>query len=199
MLYVLPGMGADSSMYQGAWRTLPDAVFLDWPDFRGEQTLADVADRFIAAHPIGPDDTLCGTSLGGMVALEIVRRIPVKKLILVSSALSPREVNPALRCASPLATVFMMSLAKRFARWIPPPAATGLRRADPRFLRAMCRAVVDWPGYDGPLPHLIRIHGDRDWIIRCPFDCDVVRGGGHLAAITHPDVCALLVAQAMRD
>jgi hypothetical protein len=49
MLFLLPGMGADHRMYAApAWQTLPEARLLDWPEHRGEATIAAIAARVIA-------------------------------------------------------------------------------------------------------------------------------------------------------
>lgn len=71
MTYLLPGMGADGSMFAGPWRTLADAVFVDWPVYRGERTIREVARRVVEEQGIKDGDTVIGASLGGMVACEI--------------------------------------------------------------------------------------------------------------------------------
>jgi pimeloyl-ACP methyl ester carboxylesterase len=61
--------------------------------------------------------------------------------------------------------------------------------ADPAFLRWACRAVMSWEADDPRLPGPIhQIHGDRDrflpWRLTKP---DVlVRGGGHVLTLSHP-------------
>lgn len=197
MLYVLPGMGMKASKYQGGWRALPDAVFLDWPPYEGEQTLGDVAARLVAECDLQPHDALCGTSLGGMVAQEMARLRPVRRVILVSSAVSFREINPLLRVLSPFTNLPAVKLGILTARLALRP---GFHEGDPQFLRAMCRAVGHWQADAELTTPVLRIHGNRDWIIRCPGDCErIVSGGGHLIAITHADECARLVGQILGE
>lgn len=192
---VLPGMGATSEMYRGPWRSLPDSIFCDWPPYDGELTLADTARRVVSSYPIGPADVLIGTSLGGMVALEIASMVGVEKVILVSSAVSPMEVRSLLRLLAPLAEIAPIRFAQVIAGSVHSEKAKMFRNSDPRFLRAMCLAVADWQGAPIPRERIHRIHGERDLVIRCPEDAAVIPGAGHLLAITHAERCVQLVRE----
>ena len=175
---VLPGMGADESMYRGAWRELANTHFLNWPDYDGESSLAEWAERLIAENEILPSDHLCGTSMGGMVALEIAARLGNRFVILVSSALDRREVNPALRLLSPLARPSLLWCAKWLVAVSPRPTRQMIRQCDPRFLAAACRAIVGWSGAPQTQGAVWRIHGARDWMIRCSGRLSPRRRGG---------------------
>lgn len=77
MRFVLPGMGATSAMYSGPWRSLPATAFVDWPPAVGDITFTTIAADIIREHQIGSEDSMIGTSLGGMIALEIARQVAV--------------------------------------------------------------------------------------------------------------------------
>ena len=66
MKYLIPGLGANSNMYAGPWRHLKDSRFVDWPPWDGEITIADLADTMARHYRINENDTLIGTSMGGM-------------------------------------------------------------------------------------------------------------------------------------
>jgi hypothetical protein len=69
--FFLPGMGATDAMYNGLKHKLGFKVnFLNWPEYHGEKTYADVARRVMKENDISADDVVGGSSLGGMVALE---------------------------------------------------------------------------------------------------------------------------------
>ncbi len=87
--FILPGMGADASMYQGLWRELPHAHFCDWPAYAGQTSIADVAESLIDQYRITSDDELIGTSFGGMVSAEITIRLNLRRVFLIDGALSP--------------------------------------------------------------------------------------------------------------
>lgn len=188
-LYVLPGMGADSSMYRGPWRDLDDAIFVDWPKYRGEKTLAELADRLILEHGITTDDLVVGTSMGGMVALEIAARLNHKRVILIDSATSRHEINPLLALLAPLAKITPLRLSQVIAGSTSGELGKMFNRAEPAFIRAMCKAISQWEDVDFPADRIVRIHGTRDHVIRCPDECFEIEDAGHLAAMTHAEEC----------
>ena len=85
--FLLPGMGATDAMYNGLKHKLGFKVnFLNWSEYHGEKTYADVARRVIKENDIGADDVVGGSSLGGMVALEIAQLLNPKSVVLLCSA-----------------------------------------------------------------------------------------------------------------
>ena len=195
-LVLLPGMGVDASMYAGPWRTLPNTRFVDWPSYAGERSVGEQAERVIDEYDLTSDQEIGGTSLGGMVALEIARRLGQRRVLLLSSATSPAEIRVWLRMLSPLAPItpfeFGLAILKRLRGTILQrlrASAKFLQRADPKFLRAMCTAIVRWEGCAEPSGGTVRIHGNRDWMIRCPATARKIPGAGHLAVITHAAEC----------
>jgi surfactin synthase thioesterase subunit len=86
MIYALPGAGADSRMYQGAWRGLAESVCLDWPEYHGESSIASIAKRVADEAKIVDGDVLIGSSLGGIVVCEIARIRDIRRLFLLGSA-----------------------------------------------------------------------------------------------------------------
>ncbi len=73
---ILPGMGASASMYNALRHTVGFEIsFINWPDYRGEKTYAEVARRVISDNSINENDVVGGSSLGGMVALVSGERL----------------------------------------------------------------------------------------------------------------------------
>jgi len=93
MKYILPGMGASSKMYFGPWHELKDCRFIDWPPYNGEKSIHDLAVRLIEKYRMSQSDLLIGSSLGGMVALEISEVLGSSKVFLIGSAINPREIS----------------------------------------------------------------------------------------------------------
>ena len=98
MVYILPGMGARSQMYTSfpEWSELKNVSFLDWPKWDGETTISEIASNLINLHSIESKDIIAGSSLGGMIALEIAKLVKAEKAILIGSAVKPEEVNKLL-------------------------------------------------------------------------------------------------------
>ncbi|QDU85279.1 Alpha/beta hydrolase family protein [Planctomycetes bacterium Pla163] len=185
---ILPGMGATSDMYRGPWRALARARFVDWPEHHGERTLRAIAERLVEREGITAVDVIVGSSLGGMVALEIGALVGARAVALIGSARQASEVQPFLRLIAPLATVAPIGLAQLLAGKSGGDVAALAAGADPGFVRAMCRAVADWPGvnFAGPV---VRVHGARDLVIPCPDDAVAIAGAGHLVGWTHAEAC----------
>ena len=185
--YLLPGMGASSAMYNALKHRLSFNVnFVDWPEYRGEKRYSEVATRLITENGIADGDVIGGSSLGGMISLEIAKRIKPLAIILLGSAMYPSEVQGFLRLLSSIAEVTPASLLQ---------LATGKNRnlvnsmfttADFKFIRAMCLYLAEWPGYPGPTDNVYRLHGRNDNVIPCPSTgTDVIENAGHLLAMTH--------------
>ena len=92
--YLLPGMGANSSMYDLLRQELDFEInFIDWPKYNGEKAYSEVAKRIIEENDI-QDGSICGgSSLGGMVAIEIAKQKKIAAIVLLGSATSSVEVK----------------------------------------------------------------------------------------------------------
>jgi len=193
MIYLLPGMGADRRMYGPEWSALPDTTYLDWLPYSGEKTLRQVARRIVDEHHITSRDVVGGSSLGGMVALEIFRELDNPKVVLIGSAVSPREINTLLRLLAPLASITPFRLLQTLIGKHPSDIASMFADSDAQFVRAMCLALPDWQGFDGPDERVVRIHGANDHVIRCPATGHVLPRAGHLIAMTHAEQCIRII------
>ena len=187
-LFILPGMGATAEMYGGAWHSLAHANFLDWPAYQAEASLDELAGRIVTDSGITHVDVPVGSSLGGMVALEIAAQVGARAVCLVGSARSRDEINPFIRCAAPLAQLTPLGLAQILAGSSGGEIGRQFAQTDARFIRAMCEAVARWqaPAFRG---RVLRVHGERDHLIPCPRDAAVIRSAGHLVAVTHATEC----------
>jgi pimeloyl-ACP methyl ester carboxylesterase len=188
-IIVLPGMGADSRMYSGPWRTLPNAAFVDWPEYRGERTIAEVAERVVTEFKVADGDVVVGSSLGGIVACEIARVRKLKVLVLIGSAVNKDEINSLLAVLHPIADFAPLKFIQAAAGKVPGELTEMFRDAQPEFIRSMCRAIFTWPGLQNASAKLVRIHGKHDPVIPLPAKVDLVLDGGHLIAMTHADEC----------
>lgn len=190
MIHLLPGMGADHRMYAAAaWRTLPDARALDWPEHHGETTIGAIAARMIAESGIREGDTIIGSSLGGIVGCEIANQLRLRSLVLVGSAQSPEEIPTLLAILHPLAALAPLDLIRVSAGKLPGELCAMFTDSQAGFIRAMCHAVFTWPGLDATRLRPLRIHGRHDHVIPPPANADLLLDAGHLIAMTHADLC----------
>ncbi len=198
---ILPGMGATAAMYNGLKHKLGFPVdFLNWPEYRGEKTYADVAWRIVKEHGIGSEDIVGGSSLGGMVALEIARLSEVKAIVLLGSAVNRKEVQTLLSLLAPIATAAPMKIIQALVGKNRNLVSTMFAESDPEFIRAMCSCLPSWAGYDRPVEKLFRLHGKKDYVIPCPTSgCEAVETAGHLLAITHATETAAFLHRVCRQ
>lgn len=197
MLYILPGMGADSRMYSGPWLGIPGTKYLDWPQYQNEKTIKEVADRVIHINNICQSDIVAGSSLGGFIALEIAQKLGIKRIILFGSALSRKEINPFLLMLAPLTKYAPIKFSQTMAGKFRNKVLQMFSESDENFIRAMCIAVTKWPGFAGDKDIVKRIHGEKDLVISCHSNCRTIKGGGHLIAITHAKECIEILNQSI--
>ncbi len=192
-IYLLPGMGADRRMYPAPWTALPDATFIEWPEYHGEKSVRDVAQRLMELHRFPAGCTLVGTSLGGIVAGEIAKLVRLRSLVLVGSATQREDVSRLLAVLHPLADLAPVEFIQRAAGKVPNELTQMLSAGDPRFIRAMSRAIFSWEGIGPQGPAPLRIHGMKDRVILPPPAPDLAIDGGHLISITHAGECVQFI------
>jgi pimeloyl-ACP methyl ester carboxylesterase len=189
--YLLPGMGANSSMYDSLRRELEFEInFINWPKYGGEKTFSEAAERVIKENGIEDGDIVGGSSLGGMVALEIARLRKLKAIVLIGSAISPAEVNGILSLLAPLCDITPISFIQRLAGKHEHIITRMFAEADSEFIKEMCQYLPKWSGANKSPAPLFRVHGQKDHVIPCPkVGSEIIANAGHLLALTHPKEC----------
>ena len=88
-LYLLPGLLCDETVWRHQVDHLSDIAAVTVPDYRDCDAIPDMAARVLAQAP--PQFAVAGHSLGGRVALEIMRVAPqrVSRLALLDTATGP--------------------------------------------------------------------------------------------------------------
>lgn len=193
MIYILPGMGANANMYSGPWRKIAEAKFINWPEYNGEKTISEVAESVIRRYGITPSDSVAGSSLGGIVSLEIADKLGIRNVYLFGSAVSKNEINPLLRLLSPLSEIIPIKLIQAIVGKCKNEILTMFNSSEAEFVRAMCHAVFNWQGYDGEQSIIKRIHGEKDKVISCSGACKKIKDGGHLIVMTHATDCIEII------
>jgi pimeloyl-ACP methyl ester carboxylesterase len=193
MIYLLPGMGANSKMYQGAWLDFNSATCIDWPSYKGDASLSELARRVAAQYRMKDNDILIGSSMGGMVALEISKLLHLDRVVLVGSAIDVSEMNSLLTILTPFVDSAPVEFFQKLAARQDGLFQQMFAASDPDFMRAMCKAISTWDGYPRDLTRVTRIHGEKDKVIKCPQDCHVIKRAGHLLPITHARACVDII------
>jgi pimeloyl-ACP methyl ester carboxylesterase len=94
-LLLLPGLLSDQHVWAPVRSRLPAGIDCAVPDYPNERSVGAMAERVLASAPA--TFALAGHSMGGRVALEIVRRAPerVRRLALLDTGFRPRLQGPA--------------------------------------------------------------------------------------------------------
>jgi pimeloyl-ACP methyl ester carboxylesterase len=206
----IPGLGGDARLFAPLARHLPVRV-APWLPVRSRDSVGDYAQRLTACDLMQRRPLVVGVSMGGMIALELARRLPVAGVVLISSCRSADAIAPGLRRAEGWTRPWHPQLV-RMARAIPPGIwyRSSLRRpwhrmvaaamaadCDPHLASWAAQAICRWPGVPAPDHPLLRIHGDEDRLIplvRLDGHPDLVlRGGGHLSVMTRAAQIAPLI------
>ncbi|VWX46755.1 alpha/beta fold hydrolase [Novosphingobium sp. 9U] len=205
-LVLLPAMGCDGQLWARQVIDLADIAHPELGDLTVDDTLAAMAARVLAHAP--PRIAVAGVSLGGYVALEMIRQAPerIERVALFATRASmqmrPRTVSEQGTLATAPAADPMLS-----ANVSGPVQAMAERVGAPVFERQQ-RALLQRPDI-GPaidsvkVPTLVAV-GDRDRIC-LPDDAraladrvprsrfHVLRNCGHLAPMERPgEVTGLL-------
>lgn len=189
-------MGANSNMYpKEKYTYLRDVLFINWPKYDGEVSLEKVARAIIDRHQINNEMVVGGSSLGGMVAIEIAKIIGLKKIILIGSATDPDYINPLLRKLSDLAefTPFkiIQVLTGKVNKYSRIELLNMFEESDSKFIKAMCSALFEWEGIGKFNGDVCQIHGEKDLVIFPPKqEVKILPGGGHLTSMSHAEEVA---------
>ncbi len=193
---ILPGMGANSNMYpREKYISLQDVIFTDWPKYDGELSLEAVAKKVINQHQINNEMIVGGSSLGGMVAIEIAKTIGLKKVILIGSATNPDYINPLLQKLSNLAEItpvkIIQVLTGKVNKYSKNELLNMFEESDRKFIKAMCKALFEWEGIGKFNGDVCQIHGEKDLVIFPPKkNVKIIPGGGHLISMSHAEEVA---------
>ena len=126
---LLPGLLCD----QDIWRDQIDALGQDHhvicPGFMDDVSIEAMAEDVLASAPA--QFSLAGHSMGGRVALEVVRRAPerVTRLALLDTGSRPAKAGEAQGRAALVRLAREQGMAALARRWLPPMVADG-RAAD---------------------------------------------------------------------
>ncbi len=194
-IFLIAGMVADTRIYNNI--ELPpnyDIIPVDWIEPDATDTLSSYSKRLIKQYNIIYNSIVIGNSLGGMMAIEIAKLVPLNKVILISSI---KTINEAPRYFS----VFKML---PFYRMIPGKVFTHLggfirpvfggmspqqlwlfkdmlRKTSPTFLKWAMGAVLKWQNTVIP-PNVYHITGDKDRVFNYKLidNPTIVKGGTHI-------------------
>lgn len=210
---LIPGLGADHRLFGPQKRAFTNLRIPEWIEPERGESLERYASR-MADSVDEPDRpyVLGGVSMGGMLALEMARKLRPSALVLIGSAKSGREVRSWLRLSEAVCRP-LPDIVINAGRSLAPVAAPlfssaghgnrslfldMLRDTPTSFIRWASRAITAWRPESMPGVPTHRIHGAWDRIIRPPSgsDATIVPRAGHLINLSHAREVNRLIREA---
>ena len=207
-IYLISGLAADARIFKNLiFPSGIDPVYLDWISPEKNETLKDYAIRLAEKIDTSEKFALMGLSMGGMIAVEIAKKFPPEKLILISSIpihshlpfyfiwakkIGLQKIIPisVLRYGSILKRIFTAESAedKEMLKMI-------IRESDPKFVHWAMHAILHWDNKDFP-DQYFHIHGSSDEMLPMRFTrpTHIVKKAGHLMVLNRASEINQLLA-----
>jgi pimeloyl-ACP methyl ester carboxylesterase len=193
-IYLIPGLGADYRIYQHIDLRRYDVVNISWIEPDKRDTLSTYAQKLIGHYSITPQSIVIGNSLGGMLTIEIAKKVELNKAILISSIKTAAEAPLSFKwyryfpvyCLLPerwlpsmgfMVKRVMGKMSKRHQELF----ISMLKSTSPKFIKWAMGAILHWDNQTIP-KNVYHITGDKDKIF--PYQrikgATIVQGGTHI-------------------
>ncbi|WP_310395849.1 alpha/beta hydrolase [Hymenobacter sp.] len=209
-VYFVSGLGADERAFQ--FLDLPgvDKIFVKWLPPGPREPLPAYCQRLLAQIDLSQEINLVGMSFGGIVCQEMARLVPCRKVLLISSVKSPREMGWQLRLVA--RSRAYRAVPARLLKWsnlltanhyfsVETPAEAALLRqiiedTDPEFARWAIAELMAWPA-QAPLPGVAHLHGGRDRIFpAAPIrNATIIADAGHFMVVNRAAAVSAFIAR----
>ena len=189
-IYAFSGLGADGRIFSHLHLD-HEIVPIKWIEPRENESLESYAIRLGAQIDTSQPYMLLGVSFGGMLVSELSKSLQPKKVILISSAATRKQLPwmaslsryvklhrflPARIYKPPLWASYLSFPLNKAHREV---AQGIIRDMDYRFVKWALGAIVDWKNEEVPA-NMIHIHGWLDPILPLKKRMNAeVQGSGH--------------------
>ncbi len=193
-VFLIPGLGADARIYKNILLTDCKVIPVNWLTPDAIDTLESYAQKIINEYNINNTDVVIGNSLGGMIAMEIAKKVSLSKTILISSIRTVREAPWYFRIFK-TAPIYKLLPNKIFAHlgatvrpvfgnmsdeelWL---FKDMIRHASPFFMKWAMWAILNWTNETIP-DNVYQIIGDADKVFPLNPNMDpiIIEGGTHI-------------------
>lgn len=207
-IYVLTGLANDERAFEYINFGDNDVVHIPWIAPKKQETIEDYAKR-LCKYITTPNPILIGLSFGGMVASEIAKYIEVKKIILLSSVKTYKELPfywrwlgiTKLQLIVPptwiLQTNFFVFWVIRLKKKEHKILLTKLFKDTNHWIyKWSADVLLNWKNTTVH-PNIYHIHGDGDTVLPHIFTKPdfLIKGGGHFCLVTHSEEVSMVLQQ----
>lgn len=193
-IYLIAGLGADTRVFNNIDLHEHEVICVDWIGPNKTDTLATYAQKLIHHYHIKSHSIIIGNSLGGIIAVEMAKIIPLNKIILISSIKTVDEApwHFYLFRALPIYKLIPGKVFNAMGGLIRPifgrmNAADEwlfkdmLKKTSPVFLKWAMGAILHWDNKVVP-KNLYHITGEKDIVLpnKRVKNSTVIKGGSHI-------------------
>jgi pimeloyl-ACP methyl ester carboxylesterase len=193
-IYLIAGLGADTRVYNNIDLHEHEVIPIDWIEPDKTDTLTTYAQKLIKQYSISFNSVIIGNSLGGMLAIEIAKIIPVNKVILISSIKTIDEapwyfsafrkvpiykiVPQSWTASSGVFIELFFGKMNADDLWL---FKDMLKKSSPTFMKWAMGAVLKWDNKVVPA-NVYHITGDKDLIFshKKIKGATIIKGGTHI-------------------
>lgn len=208
-IYCLPGLGADQRLFSKL-KLQAELIPITYVDAEindtAESYAAKLVDQIKEENPI-----LMGVSLGGILAIEISKLIPVKKLILISTIKTKDELPPYFSLVDHLPFNISKTAVwfKNYGEWLK-PFYNKISKEDMELFKSMLiktpddfinwgvNAVSHWQNETLNTDY-IHIHGSLDLVFPTKWvnDYTEIKSGSHFMVVDKADLISPIINKAL--
>jgi len=193
-IFLIAGLGADTRLYNNIDLGDNEVVPVDWIEPNKTDTLTNYSQKLIHQYFITDNSIVIGTSLGGMIAIEIAKQVKLSKVILISSIKTIHEAPAYFKFfrAIPVQHLLPGSLLVNLGFLIKPVFGKMsdndvwlfndmLKKSSLTFIKWAMNAVLAWKNETIPA-NLYHIIGDNDRVFNYKKirNATVIKGGTHI-------------------
>jgi pimeloyl-ACP methyl ester carboxylesterase len=197
-IFLIPGLGADARIFQYIDLQGHEVIPISWLEPEKQDTLSTYSQKLIDHYKITPGSIVIGNSLGGMITVEIARKVELSKAILISSIKTKSEAPKShiwykylpfyklipsswLPQVGFIVRMVMGKMSKHHQELF----TNMLRGTSPKFIKLALGAILHWDNQTIP-PNVYHITGDKDKIF--PYQrikgATIIKGGTHIMIYT---------------
>jgi len=197
-IFLIPGLGADARIFQYIDLQGHEAVPVSWVEPDKHDTLSTYAQKLIDHYQITPGSVVIGNSLGGMLTIEIAKRIKLDKAILISSIKTKSEAPKSHKwyrylplyklipsSILPHTGLIVRKVMGKMSKHHQELFVSMLQSTSPKFIKWALGAILHWDNQIIPL-NVYHITGDKDKVF--PYQrikgATIIKGGTHIMIYT---------------
>lgn len=209
-IYCIPGLGADHRLFSKLKlqaELIPVKYITAETDDTAQSYAAKLLEQIKEDNPI-----LMGVSLGGILAIEISKLIPVKKLILISTVKSKEELPPYFSLVDhlPFNISKTASWFKNYGEWLK-PFYNKISKEEMELFKSMLintpddfinwgvNAVSHWNNETVSSDYL-HIHGTLDLVFPTKWvnNYTEIKSGSHFMVVDKADLISPIINEELK-